>query len=99
MFLTSNLLYGTARRHVLTDVFCCKQSQEDNWNYAQTGGNMCSGRKTPFDEAALVFLGKSPDRIGPVNVKARYVEYTDATFTTPRVRNQLLYVQPAICRV
>jgi hypothetical protein len=67
-------------------VYVRLQSEEDAWNYAQTGGNMCSGRKTPFDDAALVFLGKSPDRIGPVNIKARYVEYTDATFKHIRVR-------------
>ena len=47
---------------------------------------MCSGAKTPFDEAALVFLGKSPNRIGPVNSKALYVEYSDASFKKQVVR-------------
>ena len=56
------------------------QSEEVEWDYAPTGGNVCSGAKTPFDEAALVFLGKSPNRIGPVNTKAMYVEYSDASF-------------------
>jgi hypothetical protein len=56
------------------------QSEEVEWDYAPTGSNVCSGAKTPFDEAALVFLGKSPNRIGPVNSKALYVEYQDATF-------------------
>jgi len=49
------------------------------------GGNMCSGRNTTFIPDAEVFLTKSPVRIGRVNIKARYVEYTDSTFATPKV--------------
>ena len=50
-----------------------------------TGSNLCSGLNTSFIPDALVYLTKSPDRIGRVSIKARYVEYTDATFKTPRV--------------
>lgn len=47
---------------------------------------MCSGRNTSFIPDAEVFLTKSSDRIGRVNIKALYIEFTDATFTTKRVR-------------
>ena len=56
------------------------------WDLAPTGGNQCSGVKQNFTDAQALFLTDAPDRIGPSPSKARYVEYTDATFTTPRVR-------------
>lgn len=62
------------------------QAEEDDWNYTPVGGNMCSGRNTSFIPDAEVYLTASPDRIGRVNIKARYIEYTDDTFTQQRVR-------------
>lgn len=35
---------------------------------------MCSGRNTSFIPDAEVYLTSSPDRIGRVNIKARYIE-------------------------
>ena len=63
------------------------QAQEEVWDLAPTGGNQCSGAKQPFTEDQAVYLTNAPDRIGPSITKARYVEYTDDTFTTPMVRS------------
>jgi hypothetical protein len=45
------------------------QAEEGPWNYVPVGGNLCSGRKTAFIPDALVFLEKTPARIGNVNIK------------------------------
>ena len=70
------------------------QAQEEVWDLAPTGGNQCSGTKQPFTEDQAVYLTNAPDRIGPSPIKARYVEYTDDTFTTPRVRSALPCLVP-----
>ena len=63
------------------------QAQEEVWDLAPTGGNQCSGTKQPFTDEQALYLTNGPDRIGPSPTKARYVEYTDDTFTTPKVRS------------
>ena len=45
------------------------QAEEGPWNYVPAGGNLCSGRKTAFIPDALVFLEKTPARIGSTNIK------------------------------
>lgn len=50
------------------------------WNYAPAGRNLITGE--PFDETAEVFVKRGPGRIGHVYLKARFREYTDATFAT-----------------
>jgi hypothetical protein len=60
------------------------QAEEGAWNYVPAGGNLCSGRKTAFIPDALVFLEKTPARIGSTNIKvcnhsriAKYLEDAD----------------------
>lgn len=55
-------------------------ADEVAWNYAPAGYNQISGQ--PFDDAANVFVGNGPTRIGSTYVKALYREYTSASFTT-----------------
>src|SRR5204862_6635313 len=59
-------------------------AEEMIWNYAAADSNVFMGM--PFDGQDSVFAvnirsGETP-RIGPKYWKARYVEYTDSTFTT-----------------
>ena len=49
------------------------------WNYAPKGMNDCEGR--PFTDEELVFTGN------PIYSKLVYREYTDATFSTLKVRS------------
>ena len=49
-----------------------------DWNYAPSGGNQLGEH---FDEDAPTFLEKGPGRIGPVNKKSMYREYTDDSFS------------------
>lgn len=59
---------------------------EQEWNYVPTGNNVFTGK--PFNHMDSMFAVRifTPDtqRIGPKYIKARYVEYTDASFTTPK---------------
>jgi FtsP/CotA-like multicopper oxidase with cupredoxin domain len=59
-------------------------AEEVQWDYAPQGLNVFTGE--PFDDSDATWAVHQPDgptpRIGRVNWKARYVEYTDATFTT-----------------
>lgn len=59
------------------------------WDYSPLGSNGCTGE--PFGEGEDVFLAGPIDasdgpvtnaRIGPKYLKARFVEYTDGSFTT-----------------
>ncbi len=60
---------------------------EQVWDYAPTGMDMFMG--TPFDMNDSVYAVNLPTgitpRIGRKNIKARFVEYTDTTFTTPKI--------------
>jgi manganese oxidase len=55
-------------------------ADEVAWDYAPTGSNQITGQ--PFGDTENVFVQNGPDRIGHVYKKARYREYTDASFTT-----------------
>jgi len=60
-------------------------ADEVEWNYAPTGINQITGQ--PFDDAANVFLQNGPDRIGAVNIKSLYREYTNASFNRLKERD------------
>lgn len=59
-------------------------ADEVDWNYAPSDHDHMTGK--PYDEKARYWTEKGPDRIGPIYRKAVYHEYTDASFTTLRVR-------------
>lgn len=59
-------------------------ADEVEWDYAPLGFNAITG--LPFDDAANVFVGNGPDRIGSKYIKALYREYTDETFTELKPR-------------
>jgi hypothetical protein len=71
----------------------CLQTREyfiaavvEAWDYVPFGGEMCGGSKVNFSDNAKTFVEPGPDRIGNKYLKAMYVEYTDATFKTRKVR-------------
>ncbi|MEP0547717.1 MAG: multicopper oxidase domain-containing protein [Rhodothermales bacterium] len=57
-------------------------AEEALWDYAPSGTEQMMGR--PFTPDDSVFVASGRDRIGSTYLKARYVEYTDSTFTTPK---------------
>jgi len=61
-------------------------AEEVVWDYSPLGMNMFMGR--PFNDVDSVWAVNLPDgptpRIGNKNIKARYIEYTDANFTTKK---------------
>lgn len=61
-------------------------AEEEVWDYVPFGGEMCGGSKVNFSDNAKTFVQPGPDRVGNKYLKARYVEYTDATFTQKKVR-------------
>jgi FtsP/CotA-like multicopper oxidase with cupredoxin domain len=54
-----------------------------DWNYAPTANNLVGPQ---FDALAPVYLESGPDRIGKINRKSLYREYTDATFSRIKPR-------------
>ena len=67
----------------VTRVYCIA-AVEQVWDYAPSGMNVFMGM--PYDATDSVYAVNLPTgltpRIGSKNIKARYVEYTDTTFTT-----------------
>jgi FtsP/CotA-like multicopper oxidase with cupredoxin domain len=59
-------------------------ADEVNWDYAPSGRDEAMGM--PFDDLAKLYTESGPHRIGRVYKKAIYREYTDATFSTLKVR-------------
>ncbi|HXW13398.1 MAG TPA: hypothetical protein VEN79_02720, partial [Terriglobia bacterium] len=59
-------------------------ADEVNWDYAPSGRDQAMG--CPFDEIAKGYTEPGPHRIGRVYKKAIYREYTDASFSTLKVR-------------
>jgi manganese oxidase len=59
-------------------------ADEVNWDYAPSGRD--EAMDMPFDDIAKLYTESGPHRIGRVYKKAIYREYTDATFTTLKVR-------------
>jgi manganese oxidase len=60
-------------------------ADEVNWDYAPSGRDEAMGME--FDAVAKGFTEPGPHRIGKVNKKAIYREYTDATFKTLKPRS------------
>ena len=56
-------------------------AEEVDWDYAPEGSDLMMGE--PFSDDDLVFVGEGPGRIGHIYHKARFIGYTDASFTTP----------------
>ena len=54
-------------------------ADEVAWDYAPTGRNLITG--AAFADRENVYLANGPDRIGRINRKSVFREYTDATFT------------------
>ncbi|HEX3604424.1 MAG TPA: multicopper oxidase domain-containing protein [Candidatus Dormibacteraeota bacterium] len=54
-------------------------ADEVAWDYAPSGRNLITGR--PFGDAENVYMASGPDRIGRVNRKSLFREYTDGTFS------------------
>jgi len=65
---------GKVREHFIA-------AEAAEWDYAPFGGEMCTGQLRNFSEGADVFLADGPGRLGRKYLKARYVAYTDATFS------------------
>ncbi|HEV3481970.1 MAG TPA: multicopper oxidase domain-containing protein [Candidatus Acidoferrales bacterium] len=59
-------------------------ADEVNWNYAPSGRDEAMGM--PFDQTSKLYTEPGPHRIGSVYKKAIYREYTDASFSTLKVR-------------
>jgi len=61
-------------------------AEEVEWNYVPQGKNVFTGK--PFNHMDSMFAVRlfTPDtqRIGPKYIKAKYIEYTDASFKTPK---------------
>lgn len=55
-----------------------------SWDYAPSGMDQITGE--PFDSIARIWVESGPHRIGKLYWKARYREYTDATFTMLKPR-------------
>ena len=59
---------------------------EEPWDYVPCRENRCGSTPRPFTDAENYFVGGTvdggPTRIGSVYLKARYVRFTDNTFTT-----------------
>jgi hephaestin len=58
----------------------------EEWDYAPFGGEMCGASLVPFSDNAKTFVEPGPGRIGRKYLKARYVEFTDKTFTERKRR-------------
>ncbi|CAD7698221.1 unnamed protein product [Ostreobium quekettii] len=58
-----------------------------NWEYVPEKMNLCSKDGMPFGEDENVFLERTETTIGSEYLKARYVQYTDASFATPVERD------------
>lgn len=62
-----------------------------DWDYAPSKQNLLTNTPLQDDPDARVFTVAAPDRIGRVYTKARYVEFTDASFTTTRASLDAAY--------
>lgn len=59
-------------------------ADEVDWDYAPTGRNGITGGE--FEGFAALMMTSAPDRLGRINRKAIYREYTDSSFTTLKER-------------
>ncbi len=58
---------------------------QEEWDYTPLGGDMCSGSLVNFTEEGAAVFEAGTERIGSKYLKARFVEYTDASFTQRKV--------------
>lgn len=72
---------GTVREYFIA-------AEMTDWDYAPQDANLCSGEPVPFGEDENVFLEHTDRTIGQKYLKGQYIQYTDATFTTPIPRAQ-----------
>ncbi|MDE2484687.1 MAG: multicopper oxidase domain-containing protein [candidate division NC10 bacterium] len=72
----TQVLAGQTRAYYIAAV-------ELDWDYAPTGINQIGG--SAFSASENIWVQSGTERIGKVYRKAAYREYTDGTFTTPKV--------------
>ncbi|KAI3431459.1 hypothetical protein D9Q98_004511 [Chlorella vulgaris] len=72
-------LGGTTRTYFI-------EAEEEEWDYVPLGGDFCSGKKVAWTEEQEVFTTGNAIRPGSKFEKARYVEYTNDTFTEKKIR-------------
>lgn len=58
------------------------EAEEAEWDFAPRGGDFCSGELLPWTPEQSVFTEATYRSLGSKFMKARYIEYTDDTFTT-----------------
>src|ERR1044072_6117795 len=58
-------------------------AEEVEWDYAPLGKDMATGQA--FEGTAVAYTLPGPNRVGHVDRKAVYREYTDATFSTRKL--------------
>ncbi|XP_014810786.1 PREDICTED: hephaestin isoform X3 [Calidris pugnax] len=64
-------------------------AKEVQWNYGPSGRDQSSGKQlTEAGSPAEQFFKRSPNRIGGVYWKAKYVEYTDETFREEKQQSE-----------
>ncbi|XP_067085759.1 ceruloplasmin [Osmerus mordax] len=71
--------YGEVRQYFIA-------AEEELWDYAPSQNNLNSGHPLATDSDSETFFARGNDRIGGKYKKARYVEYTDNTFTKRKDR-------------
>jgi manganese oxidase len=64
---------------------------KQDWDYAPSKYNLTDNTPLEQDPNAQVFTVTAPNRIGRVYSKARYVEYTDSSFTKTRASTDPIY--------
>ncbi|KAL4440358.1 hypothetical protein ABPG75_003359 [Micractinium tetrahymenae] len=68
---------GTLRRYFI-------EAEEVEWNYTPMGGDFCSGKLLSWTREQAVFTVPTHLSLGSKYKKARYIEYTDDTFSTEK---------------
>jgi hypothetical protein len=70
------------------------------WDYAPLGSNACVGQPSSYNDTANGFMQDNATALalGRRQIKAQYVEFTDATFTVRKARAPLRSDPPCPCR-
>lgn len=74
---------GTLRRYYI-------EAEEVEWDYAPLGGDFCTGELLSWTPDQEVFTVPNSLSLGSKYKKARYIEYTDDTFTTEKLSDPTL---------
>lgn len=80
--LVGSLIGVTQARAAQTRTYFVAAVELD-WDYAPTDINQISGNA--FGKSENIWVQSGPERVGKVYQKAAYREYTDGTFTAPKV--------------